>query len=96
MILEVCTNLTMVKIFDQSALWARLAMLEKIFHVTLYKDYYIDGRNTHLISLEKMSTGVGKKAPPNYTPGWIFWTMIFYDLKKIHIKIYLIRGQTLF
>ena len=68
MILEVCTNLTMVKIFDQSALWAWLAMLEKIFHVTLYKDYYIDGRNTHLISLEKMSTGVGKKAP-QITPG---------------------------
>ena len=29
----------------------------------LGKDYYIDGRNTQLISFEKMSTGGGKKAP---------------------------------
>ena len=27
--------------------------------------------------------------------GWIFWTMIFYH-KKIQVKIYLMRGQTLF
>ena len=45
MILEVCTNLTMVKIFDQSALWAQLAMLEKIFHVTLYMDFFIYRQN---------------------------------------------------
>ena len=23
---------------------------------------------------------------PNYTPGWIFWTMIFYNLKKFTSK----------
>ena len=48
----------------------------------LGKDYYIDGRNTQLISFEKMSTGGGKKVPQITPWGWIFWTMIFYHLKK--------------
>ena len=25
---------------------------------------------------------VREKGPPNYTPGWSFWNMIFYNLKK--------------
>ena len=31
--------------------------------------------------LKKCPLREGNKAP-NYTPGWIFWTMIFYNLKK--------------
>ena len=49
----------------------------------LGKDYYIDGQNTQLISLEKMSTGGGNEAPQITPKGCIFWTMIFYDLKKL-------------
>ena len=49
--------------------------------VTLPKDYYIDGQNIQLIFFEKMTTGEGKR--PQITPrGWIFWTVIFYNLKK--------------
>ena len=44
------------------------------------KDYYIDERNTQMISFEKMSTGGGKKAPQITPRGWIFWTMIYYNL----------------
>ena len=42
--------------------------------MTWCKNYYIDGRNTQLISLEKMSTGGGKKAPQITPQGqeWIF------------------------
>ena len=45
--------------------------------LTLAKDYYIDGQN-----IEKMSTGRGKQGPQITPQGWIFWTMIFYNLKK--------------
>ena len=47
------------------------------------KDYYTDGQNTQLTFFEKKkSTGGGKKAPQITHRGWIFWTMIFYNLKK--------------
>ena len=49
----------------------------------LSKDYYIDGQNTQLIFFEKYTTGGGKKAPKLHRGGGIFWTMIFYNLKKI-------------
>jgi hypothetical protein len=45
------------------------------------KDYY-DGQNTQLIIFEKMFTGGGKKAPQITPQGRVFWTMIFYNLKK--------------
>ena len=81
MILEVCTNLTMVKIFDQSALWAQLAMLEKIFHVTLYMDLFIYGQNCCqfflLIFLHEVGTW-----DPNYTPGVDFLDQIFLSSKN--------------
>ena len=48
----------------------------------LVKDYYIDGQNTQLIFFEKMSTWGGKQGPQITSRGWIFWTMIFYNLKK--------------
>jgi hypothetical protein len=81
MILEVCTNLTMVKIFDQSALWAQLAMLEKIFHVTLYMDFFIYRQNCCqfflLIFLHEAGTW-----DPNYTSGVDFFDHVFYNLKN--------------
>ena len=46
------------------------------------KNYHIDGQNTQLIFFEKMTTGGGKKARQITPQGWIFWTMIFYNLKK--------------
>ena len=64
--------------------------------VNLTKDYYKDGQNTWLIFFEKISTGGGKKAPKLHPRGWILWTIIFYNLKKNHIKINLMRGQTFF
>ena len=49
----------------------------------LAKGYYIDGQNTQLIIFEIMTTE-GVKMPTQITPlGWIFWTMIFYNLKKL-------------
>jgi hypothetical protein len=33
---------------------------------------------------EKMSTGGEKKAPTITPRGWIFWTIIFYNLKNSH------------
>jgi hypothetical protein len=39
------------------------------------KDYYIDGQNTQLIFFLKCPIGGGN--------GCIFWTMIFYNLKKV-------------
>ena len=51
---------------------------------TLDKDYYTDGQNTQLIFKKRMTTE-GVKMPPQITPrGWIFWTIIFYNLKKSH------------
>ena len=63
--------------------------------IDLGKDYYIDGQNTQLIFFENISTGGGKKAPQITPRGWIFWTMIFYDLTNSHQDL-LMRGQTLF
>ena len=48
----------------------------------LFNDYYIDGQNTQLIFFEKNLTVGGKKANQITPRGWIFWTMIFYNLKK--------------
>ena len=48
--------------------------------LALGKDYYIDRQNTRLI-LKKNPLGEGSKVP-NYTLGWVFWIMIFYNLKK--------------
>ena len=39
-------------------------------------------RTTRLISFLKMTTGGGKKAPQITPRGWIFWTMVFYNLKE--------------
>ena len=50
---------------------------------TLDKDYYIDGQNTQLIFFETITTGGGKKDHQITPRGWIFWTMIFYNLKNI-------------
>ena len=50
--------------------------------LTYCKDYYIDKQNTQLIFFEKMTTGGGIKAPQITPRGWIFWTMIFNNLKK--------------
>ena len=50
------------------------------------KDYYIDGQNTQMIFLFKMTTGGGKKAPQITPWRWIFWTMIFYNLKKFTLR----------
>jgi hypothetical protein len=52
----------------------------KLARGALCKDYYIDGQNTPLIFFEKISTGGGKKTPQITPRGWIFWTMIFYNL----------------
>ena len=41
---------------------------------------YIDGQNTQLIFL--ITNGGGKNAQQITSWGWIFWTMIFYNLKK--------------
>ena len=63
--------------------------------MSLFKDYYIDGQNTKWIFFEKKNQTGGGKKPPQITPlGWIFWTLIFYNLKKIYFKIYPMRGQT--
>ena len=36
----------------------------------------------HSADFFKITTGGGKKAPQITPRGWIFWTMIFYNLKK--------------
>ena len=41
---------------------------------------------TELISFGKMSTGGGKKAPQITPHWWIFWTTIFYNLKKFTLR----------
>ena len=48
----------------------------------LSKDYYIDGKNTRQIFFENTSTGGGKKVLQITPRGWIFGTMIFYNLKS--------------
>ena len=49
---------------------------------TLDKDYYIYRWTEHSADYFQMSTG-GWKEGPKITPlGWIFWTMIFYNLEK--------------
>ena len=58
----------------------------RILNIRLTKDYYIDGQNTQLIIFEIMTTE-GVKMPTQITPlGWIFWTMIFYNLKKFRSR----------
>ena len=64
-----------------------------MYKLGLAKDYYIDGQNTQLIFFEKNTTGGG---PPNYTPGVDFLDHDLLWFKKIHIKIYPMRDQTLF
>jgi hypothetical protein len=81
---------TIIQVF-----WEAHTSLELCFF-HLDKDYYIDGQNTQLFFFEKNSTGGGKKARHITPRGWIVWTIIFYNPIKIHIKIYLMRGQTLF
>ena len=48
--------------------------LQKVY---LVKDYYIDRQNT-----QPEHSGGGKQSPKITLPGWIFWTMIFHNLKK--------------
>ena len=40
----------------------------------------------HSADFFKMATGGGKKALQITPRGWIFWTMIFYNLKKFRSK----------
>ena len=71
------------------------------FNLTLFK--LMHGQSSYwtakpsFVSLKIDQTWVD----PNYTPVWIFWTMIFYNLKKFRSRsqacnIYLMWGQTLF
>ena len=55
-------------------------------HYDLTKDYYIDGQNTQLIFLEKIQLWEGKRPPQITHRGWIFWTMIFYNLEKFTLR----------
>ena len=60
----------------------RIGTSSIVYKLGLAKDYYIDGQNTQLIFFEKNTTGGGKKAPQITSRGWIFWTTIFYNIKK--------------
>ena len=54
------------------------------FIVSMYyfKDYYIDGLHTLTAKIGTMSAEGGPLGTQITAPGWIFWTMIFYNLKK--------------
>ena len=77
-------------------------MLLKIDFVTCQSMTYVisqgglqNGALTEQFS-DMKSVDLGPKLGTQITPqGRIFWTRIFYNLKEIHIKIYLMRGQTL-
>ena len=63
--------------------------------VSLSKDFLIDGRRIGLLEEPRITAG-GLEVGTQITPrGWIFWAIIFYH-QKIQVKIYLMRGQTLF
>ena len=69
-----------MKVVEKDTQFIRESMIK------LSKDYYIDGQNTQLIFFEKMSTGGGKMAPQITPQGGIFWTIIFYNLKKFPLR----------
>ena len=55
------------------------------FTIALYnqdKDYCIDGLHTLVAKIGTMSVGGGNLGTQITPQGWIFWTMIFYNLKK--------------
>ena len=84
----VCHNV----IFDKFHVWQINAPwlevhFQRFLHICntvldLLKDYFIDGQHSADFFFEKMTTGGGKKATLITPQGWIFWTMIFYNLKK--------------
>ena len=95
------TNKLMFSCFTCSKVFQVRNMWKKIFSlVPLKKDSPEHG---HLYIWTELlpnfflwSAHMRRELGTQITPrGWIFWTIIFYH-QKIQVKIYLMRGQTLF